>query len=184
MQNDGLLPFINQIETLKSEGNYQAAKSIVDALLIKHTDDYRLYEELCDIYLFMGDHPRASEAIAVARTLNPESATGMYLLGYLSITHGNFDLGIELLERANELFPNNPEILRNLGWWLTVTGKGERGIFLLRRALNMSPDDLLIMEDLAVALISDGACLDEAEELLKKAGKESRIRELKSLMQI
>jgi hypothetical protein len=48
----------------------------------------------------------------------------------------------------------------------------------------MSPDDLLIMEDLAVALISDGTCLGEAEELLKKAGKESRIRELRSLMQI
>lgn len=169
MQNDGLLPFINQIESLKIEGNYTDAKTIVDSLLLKHTDDYRLYEELCDIYLFMGDHTRASEAISVARILNPESATGMYLLGYLMITHGNFSEGIELLEQANLLFPNNPEILRNLGWGLTVTGKGEKGVFLLRRALNISPEDALIMEDLAVALISEGIDTLEAEDLLKRA---------------
>ena len=184
MQNDGLLPFIHQIESLKSEGQYAQAKVIVDSLLLKHTDDYRLYEELCDIYLFMDDHARAKEAITVARTLNDESATGMYLLGYLHITHGNFTEGIELLERANVLFPNNPEILRNLGWWLTVTGKGAKGIFLLRRALNISGDDALIMEDLAVALISEGEEFAEAEDLLRRAGKESRLAELKALMQI
>lgn len=108
----------------------------------------------------------------------------MYLLGYLSVTQGNFSQGIELLERANSLFPNNPEILRNLGWAYTVTGKGDRGIFLLKRALNIAPDDPLIMEDLAVALISESQSLEEAEDLLKKVGKEHRIAELKALMHI
>lgn len=78
--HDGLLPFIDQIENLKSAGNYREAKTLVDKLLIDYTDDYRLYEELCDIYLFMGDHAKAHEAILLARSLNPESATGMYLL--------------------------------------------------------------------------------------------------------
>lgn len=155
MENDGLLPYIIKIEDFKSEGNYLEAKNLITSLLLKYTDDYRLYEELCDIYLFLGDHDKAFEAIDVARTLNPESATGMYLLGYLSVTHGNFGEGIELLQEANILFPNNPEILRNLGWAYTVTGNGEKGLFLLRRALNISPDDPLIMEDLAVALISE-----------------------------
>jgi tetratricopeptide (TPR) repeat protein len=87
---DGLIPFIDQIETCKSQGNYREAKEIVDRLLLDYTDDYRLYEELCDIYLFLGDHAKAHEAILIARNLNPESATGMYLLGYLSVTQGNF----------------------------------------------------------------------------------------------
>lgn len=152
--------------------------------MLDYTDDYRLYEELCDIYLFLGDHNKAHEAILVARGLNPESATGMYLLGYLSVTQGNFVEGIKLLEDANGLFPNNPEILRNLGWAYTVTGKGDRGIFLLKRALNIAPEDPLIMEDLAVALISENHSLDEAEDLLRKAGKEYRIAELKALMHI
>jgi Flp pilus assembly protein TadD len=182
MQNDGLLPYITKIEDLKSEGNYLEAKTVIDSLLFKYTDDYRLYEELCDIYLFLGDHSKAYEAIGVARELNPESATGMYLLGYLSVTHGNFVEGIELLQKANELFPNNPEILRNLGWAYTVTGSGDKGLFLLRRAMNLSPEDPLIMEDLAVALISEGIEMELAEDLLKRAGKEQRLAELKALM--
>lgn len=50
---DGLLQFIDQIETLKSQGKYREAKEVVDRLLLDYTDDYRLYEELCDIYLFL-----------------------------------------------------------------------------------------------------------------------------------
>jgi hypothetical protein len=54
----------------------------------------------------------------------------------------------------------------------------------LKRALNIAPEDPLIMEDLAVALISEGFELDEAEDLLKRAGKEHRLAELKALMHI
>jgi Flp pilus assembly protein TadD len=181
---DGLVQHIDQIETLKAQGKYRESKEIVERLLLDYTDDYRLYEELCDIYLFLGDHAKAHETILVARGLNPESATGMYLLGYLSVTQGNFTEGIRLLEQANALFPNNPEILRNLGWAYTVTGKGDRGVFLLKRALNIAPEDPLIMEDLAVALISESQSIDEAEGLLIRAGKEHRIAELKALMHL
>lgn len=181
---DWLLQYIDQIETLKAQGKYRESKEIVERLLLDYTDDYRLYEELCDIFLFLGDHVKAHDAITVARGLNPESATGMYLLGYLSVTQGNFVEGIQLLEQANRLFPNNPEILRNLGWAYTVTGMGDRGIFLLKRALNIAPEDPLIMEDLAVALISENSSIDEAEDLLRRAGKEFRIAELKALMHI
>ncbi len=87
---DGLIHYIDQIETLKAQGKYQESKEIVERLLRDYTDDYRLYEELCDIYLFLGDMVKAYETILVARVLNPESATGMYLLGYLSVTLGNF----------------------------------------------------------------------------------------------
>ncbi len=183
-KTDGLIHYIDQIETLKAQGKYQESKEIVERLLRDYTDDYRLYEELCDIYLFLGDMIKAYETILVARVLNPESATGMYLLGYLSVTLGNFVEWISLLEQANALFPNNPEILRNLGWAYTQTGKGERGIFLLKRALNIAPEDTMIMEDLAEALISEKHSIDEAEDLLRRAGKDSRIAQLKASMHL
>lgn len=183
-QTDGLIHYIDQIETLKAQGKYQESKEIVERLLRDYTDDYRLYEELCDIYLFLGDMIKAYETILVARVLNPESATGMYLLGYLSVTLGNFVEWISLLEQANALFPNNPEILRNLGWAYAQTGKGERGIFLLKRALNIAPEDTMIMEDLAEALISEKHSIDEAEDLLRRAGKDSRIAQLKASMHL
>ncbi len=51
----------------------------------------------------------------------------------------------------------------------------------MKRALNLSPDDELIMEDLGVTLISEGQ-VEEGASMLKKAGKESRLDELKMMM--
>lgn len=149
-----------------------------------HTDDYRLYEELADIYLFLGDMEKAESSVKIASSLNSESATGLYLSGYIAVTKGDFIEGIDLLDRANKGFPNNPEILRNLGWAYVVTGEVSRGVIFLKRALNLAPDDELIMEDLGVALLSDGEHVDEGEALLRKAGKAYRIQELKDLMRI
>ena len=43
---------IFQIEESKGENNYTKARLIALDALKSHTDDYRLYEELADIYLF------------------------------------------------------------------------------------------------------------------------------------
>lgn len=181
---DPLVRYIHEIENFKTSGQYPEAKKLVDSLLLRYTDDYRLYEELADIYLYQGDLTAAEASMKIAQDLNTDSATGMYLMGYIAVSRGEFERGIELLGRANNNFPNNPEILRNLGWAYTVTGKGDKGIFLLKRALNLAPNDVLIMEDLGVALLSDGRDLDEGEELLRKAGKEHRIPEIRALMRI
>ncbi len=178
---DAMVRHIGEIEDLKYAGKYAEARKRVESYLLKHADDYRLYEELADISLYEGDLERAETSMEVARKLHPESATGTYLMGYILLSKGRFSEGVELLGKANELFPNNPEILRNLGWGNTVLGEVSKGIVLLERALNLAPDDALIMEDLGVALISDGRIM-EGEEYLRKAGKEDRIAELKSIM--
>lgn len=113
---------IQEIEQLKYSGLYKEAKIKVQGYLLKHTDDYRLYEELADIALYEGDLDAAESSLKVAQKLHPESATGMYLMGFIYISKSNFRLGVELLEKANELFPNNPEILRNLGWGYAMLG--------------------------------------------------------------
>lgn len=172
---------IQEIEQLKNQWLYADAKIKVQNYLLQHTDDYRLYEELADIALYEGDLDQAESSLAIAQRLNPESATGMYLMGFIHISKGNFRLWVELLEKANELFPNNPEILRNLWWWYAMLGNPRKGIAVLKRALNLAPDDTLIMEDLGVTLISEGD-IEEWQSMLKRAGKESRLEELKTMM--
>ena len=180
---EGIPDYIEEIESLKWEGDFEDAHKKIQLLMKKHADDYRLHEELADIYLSENNIPKAEEAIQVAQKLNPESITGTYLLGYIHISKWNFTLGVDLLERANAVSVNNPEIIRNLGWGLVMIGKTKKGITLLRRALNLSPNDELIMEDLGVALIWDGY-IEEWSEYLKKAGKEYRINELISIMRL
>ena len=43
---------ILRIEELKGESKYTEARETALQALAKHTDDYRIYEELADIYIF------------------------------------------------------------------------------------------------------------------------------------
>lgn len=172
--------YIQEIEKLKSAWDYSKAQVMVQKYISKYTDDYRLYEELADIYLFEWKIDKAENAMKFAQNLNPESATWLYLSGYINISKWNFKKWIVLLEKANILFPNNPEILRNLGWWYTMIWEIKKWIILLKRALNISQDDILIMEDLGVALMRDMQ-FELWEFYLRKAWREDRIEEMRKL---
>jgi tetratricopeptide (TPR) repeat protein len=64
---------IASIEILKQDNKYIEARDTALQALTKYTDDYRLYEELADIYLFENNLEKAEEVINYARTLHPES---------------------------------------------------------------------------------------------------------------
>lgn len=175
------IDYIKEIEKLKNDWNYALAREKVQKYLTTYTDDYRLYEELADIYLFEWEIEKADHAMKFAQNLNPESATWLYLCGYLNISKWNFKYWVELLEKANEIFPNNPEILRNLGWGYNMIWQTSKGVTILKRALNLSPEDILIMEDLWVALM--WSWQEELWEFyLKKAWREDKILEMRQYL--
>lgn len=181
--NESKAKYITDIEELKYRWDYKTAKNKIDQYLLRYTDDYRLYEELADIYLYEWDFKKAENAMLFAQRLHPESATGTYLMGYINISKWKYSLWVELLEKSNQLFPNNAEILRNLWWWYNMLGLTKKWIMLLKRALNLNPEDTLIMEDLWIALIWDWE-VDIWEFYLKKAWKEHKINELKMMMKL
>ncbi len=76
---------IESIENLKHQNRYGEARLTALDALVRHTDDYRLYEELADIYLFEENLEKAEEVIAYARTLHPDSVTGIFLEGYIAV---------------------------------------------------------------------------------------------------
>lgn len=153
---DQIRNIILQVEELKLQKKYDLAIKELQDAITKYTDDYRLYEELADIYLFLEEIDQAYLALDHALDLNPESATGNYLKGFILLGEDKVLEAIEFLEKSNTLFGNNAEVLRNLGWAYTMSNQYERGISVLKRALNISPEDELITEDLAMALIGTG----------------------------
>jgi tetratricopeptide (TPR) repeat protein len=153
---DEIRNIIIQVETLKAEKKFSDSIAQLQKALTKYSDDYRLYEELADIYLYMSDHNKAMAALDFALTLNPDSATGNYLKGFILLGEDKINEAISYLEKSNKLFGNNAEVLRNLGWAYTMSNQHDRGITILKRALNISPEDELITEDLAMALIGTG----------------------------
>lgn len=167
---DEIRNIIIQIESLKAEKQFTKAIGELQKALVKYSDDYRLYEELADIYLYMSDNAKAISALDFALTLNPKSATGNYLKGFILLWDDKVVEAIKYLENSNKLFGNNAEVLRNLGWAYTMSNQHDRGITILKRALNISPEDELITEDLAMALIWTGD-IAGGNKLLKKIGK-------------
>jgi Flp pilus assembly protein TadD len=95
----------------------------------------------------------------------------------MALIRNDFQKAIENLEQSNGKSPNNPEVLRNLGWAYTMTGDVKKGVILLERALTIAPDDMLIMEDLGVALLTQGK-IQEAREYLSRVGKESHMSDM------
>ncbi len=147
---------IVQVETLKSKKQFHTAITTIQQALIRYPDDYRLYEELADMYLYMSEPKKALWALDIALELHPKSATGNYLKWFILLSEDQLHEAILYLEISNTLFGNNAEVLRNLGWAYTMSNQYERGISILKRALNISPEDELITEDLAMALIWAG----------------------------
>ena len=168
---DILRNLIQQVESLKSQQNFDDAIKILEDAIPKYNDDYRLYEEVADIYLYQWKMQKAQKAIDFALNINGESATGNYLKGFILLTKNKVEESIHFLEKSNRLMPNNSEVLRNLGWAYHLTGQSQRGISILKRALIIAPEDRLITEDLAMALIGNGQIF-AGNELLKKIGKE------------
>lgn len=168
---DQIRDIILKVEDKKTAKDFSWAISLLQWALIKYSDDYRLYEELADIYLYLWDSKKSFSALDFALTLNPKSATGNYLKWFILLGEDKVAEAIKYLEISNKLFWNNAEVLRNLWWAYTMNNEHERGITILKRALNISPEDELITEDLAMALIGTGD-ISGGNKLLKKIGKE------------
>ncbi len=166
---------IVEIEALKSQDRFEDALFALEKIASKYPDDYRIYEEISDIYMFLWEYKKAILAVDYALEINPESATGSYLKWFILLSDGKIAEAVALLEKSNKLMPNNAEVLRNLWWSYHVLGQTQRGISILNRALNLSPNDALITEDLAMALIGTWN-IRQGNELLKKIGKEEKIK--------
>ncbi|MCP4524069.1 MAG: hypothetical protein GY828_07675 [Candidatus Gracilibacteria bacterium] len=167
---DKITEIILEVEKLKANQSFQAAIEYLEHHIVDFHNDYRLYEELADIYLFKGELDKGLKSINFALSLNKESATGCYLKGFILLSQDKVSDAIKLLEKSNELLGNNSEVLRNLGWAYTLEGQTPKGIVILKRALNLAPGDELISEDLAMALIGAGE-ITEGNDLLRKIGK-------------
>lgn len=171
------LPIIDEVERLKAQKRYTEARIMIEWAISRYPNRYELYEELADIYIYEGDYNKAEKALDYAETLEPQSSTGLYLRGYMALIRNDFKKAIQNLEQSNEKTPNNPEVLRNLWWAYTMVGEVKKWIILLERALTIAPDDLLIMEDLWVALLTQWK-IHEAREYLTKVWKESHMSDM------
>ncbi|PIR48184.1 hypothetical protein COU80_05590 [Candidatus Peregrinibacteria bacterium CG10_big_fil_rev_8_21_14_0_10_55_24] len=144
---------LEKAEELKLIGKHKEALEILEQLLIEDPQNVAALEEVADNELSMEHHRRAENAAKQAITIDAQSYTGYYILGFIASHGEEWVKAITFLKRANTLKSNNPEILRCLGWALFNNGERAQGIVTLERALNLDSDNPLTLCDLGVTYL-------------------------------
>ena len=95
----------------------------------------------------------------------PQNALAHGNLGSLYAKSGRLAEGIEELQTAVSLDPDDHTALANLGQALTDTGKFDEAIDKLQRSVARAPDDPLALNNLGVALIHAGRFAEAIDPL-------------------
>ena len=142
---------LERAEQLKLTGKHEEALVILEQLLMEDPENVPALEEVADNELSLNHVHRAERAAKEAISICGRSYTAHYILGFLRSQEKRWTEALRELREANNLNPNNPEILRCLGWALFQYGKHAQGVVTLERALNLDQENALILCDLGVA---------------------------------
>jgi tetratricopeptide (TPR) repeat protein len=166
--DDSIERLLAQAEQLRIEGLYEEAIVILEHILARNPDHITTLEEVADNELSLERYDRAERAAKRAITIDPKSFDAHYIIGFVASHHEKWAESVVALKIANQLEPNNPEILRCLGWSLFSGEAVIEGMVTLERALNLEPDNPLILCDLGVVYLKMKE-FDKARALLKRA---------------
>ncbi|MBN1258354.1 tetratricopeptide repeat protein [Candidatus Peregrinibacteria bacterium] len=163
-----ILDALEHIEDLKLSGEHKKSIEEAEKLLFSDPDCVAALEEIADNFVSLDDFGRAEKACARALTLDKDSYTAHYILGFITSQKQDWPKAIDFLKKSNDLHPNNPEILRCLGWALFNSGKRTQGIIILERALNLDHENSLTLCDLGICYLQVKN-FEKSVEILKRA---------------
>ena len=167
-QDEQVMVALEEAERLKINCHHTEAIAILEDLLAEDPGNVAALEEVADNELSLENYDRAMNAASQAAALEPESYTAHYILGFIRSLKEDWEKSLEDLQIANQLKPNNPEILRCLGWVLFNAGKRVQGVVTLERALNLDPINTLSLCDLGVCYLHIRK-YEKAHDLFRKA---------------
>lgn len=167
-RDDIIERLLKQAEELRLESRHEEALVILEQILAQAPENVFALEEVADNELSLERYDRAERAAKQAIALDPKSFDAFYIIGFVASHREDWAASVAALKTANQLEPNNPEILRCLGWSLFSGTAEVEGAVTLERALNLEPDNPLILCDLGVVCLK-GKNFPKAKALLQRA---------------
>ncbi|MBW3096974.1 tetratricopeptide repeat protein [Pseudohoeflea sp. DP4N28-3] len=129
---------------------YEKAIAIVGA--VPSRNDWNLFFQLGIAYERLKQWPRAEAALQRALQLYPNQPQVMNYLGYSWIDMNiNLEAGMEMIQAAVDLRPNDGYIVDSLGWAYYRLGAYEEAVQELERAVELRPADPTINDHLGDA---------------------------------
>ena len=151
--DDRTVNVLEEAERLKLNCQHEESIDLLEDLLSDDPANVAALEELADNELSMERYERAVKAAKQAIALDADSYMGHYILGFSLSLQQDWETAHLELQLANDIRPNNPEILRCLGWVLFNMEKRVQGIVTLERSLNLDPENTLSLCDLGVCYL-------------------------------
>lgn len=102
-------------------------------------DDSALLVEDARARMARGDYARAGRSLDRALALNPRRIDIYVLRASVHAALAQYPAGIALLRRAQNLAPNNPDVLTTLGSQLLLAGQTDEGVPLLEQVVARFP---------------------------------------------
>ncbi len=119
-----------------------------------------------------GDQEQAKRLYQELLAQDPKNPVAYHRLGILAVRQGSLNEGLEHLERARTLAPNNAEVLADIGYTLYLQGRLEESAGALRNALNLDPDNKRSLNNLGLVLGKQGRTQD-ARGVFRQMGSEA-----------
>lgn len=144
---------LEKAENKKFQKDYKWAVEILNEILYDDPWCVPALEELADNQLSLFEDEKALNTSKFILSIDKKSYTANYIAWFISSKKTNHEDGIKYLSDANDLRPNNPEVLRCYWWSLFMAWQKSKWIALIERAKNLMPNDPQILNDLAVCMI-------------------------------
>lgn len=144
-------------DLLRAQDRFEEAVAVYDDALVQSEGQpasarWRTYFARGVAYERAKDWPSAEKDLKAALELSPEQPFVLNYLGYSWIDRGvNLTEGMELIERAVALQPNDGSIVDSLGWAHYRIGDYEEAVVHLERAAELTPGDPTIVDHLGDA---------------------------------
>ncbi|TBV01210.1 tetratricopeptide repeat protein [Phytopseudomonas dryadis] len=133
--------YLIESESLANQRQGERAWQLIQQALEQYPDDLNLLYTRAMLAEPRGDLKQLERDLRFILVRDPENAMALNALGYtLADRTERHQEGLELIQRANELNPNDPAILDSLGWANFRLGKLDEAERLLRQAFERFPD--------------------------------------------
>lgn len=146
------------------------ARSLLEKLVTEYPEDYDVALALGNVLRARKQYAEAAEIYskAIARVDKParQHWTVFYFRGICYERAKEWKRGEADLEKALELFPEQPQVLNYLGYsWIDQGMNLDRGTEMVRRAVELRPNDGYIVDSLGWAYYRQGQYEAAAKEL-------------------
>ncbi|MBN1350646.1 hypothetical protein JXJ21_14610 [candidate division KSB1 bacterium] len=168
--DDATQTTVKQALALAQSGKFEDSIDLLYSVSKRECEYDIIFVLIGEIHLMNNDPKRAIRPLEIALELNQDNYRTHFLLGNAYGRILRFEDAIEELVIADEMNPNDDEIIRHLGWIHCMAGHLEDGRRFLKKAMRINPKNSLIYNDMAASfMFTIHRDLKKAETWLRKA---------------